>query len=84
MIRYRQIIVNGLWHAHKSLRLVMRRRIIGQHFNRIHGVVAARVKQALDIMLLHDLKNLLVNVLMSLDLRHLKTAGTKKCRRRSL
>ena len=84
MVGYRQVIVNGLGNAHETLRLVVRCRIIGQHLHRIHGIVTARVEQALDIMLLHDLENLLIYILMSFNLGHFETAGAEECGRGSL
>ena len=84
VVGYRQIVINGLGNAHETLRLVMCRRIIGQHLHRIHGIISARIEQALDIMLLHDLENLLVHILMTFNLGHLETAGAEECGRGSL
>ena len=37
-----------LGHAHKSLVLAVRRRIIGKHLYGIHGIIAATVEKAFD------------------------------------
>ena len=84
MIGNRQVVVDCLRHAHESLRFIVCSRIIGQHLNRIHGIIAACIEEALYIMFLHDLKYFLINIFMTLNLRHLKTAGAKECGRRSL
>ncbi len=84
VIRYRQIVINGLRNAHEPLRLIVCCRIVGQHLNGIHGIITSGIEQTLDVMLLHDLEYLLIYILMSFDLRHFKTAGTEECRRSSL
>ncbi len=80
----RQIIVDGLGNAHEGLLLAMLLRIVGEHLDGVHGVIAACVEQGVNVVLLHHLEDLLVDILMSFRLGHLVAAGAQEGRGSSL
>ncbi len=84
MVRDGQIVVDGLWNPHKQLALAMVFGIVTEHLHRIHRVIAARIEKCIDVMRFHDPEDVLVDILVSLDLRHLEAAGTQEGRRCSL
>ena len=84
VIGNRKVIVDGLRNAHEQLLLAVLLRIVAQHLYGIHGVIAACIEQGINVMLLHDLEDVLVNILVSLNLGHLEAAGAQECGRSSL
>ena len=76
MVRVYQIVVNGLGLADNTDRAVDLRGIAGKLAHRIHGIVAAYVKEPADIQFLKLLKKKRINGIFQ-RLRQFITAGTQ-------
>ena len=81
VVRQRQVIVNGLRASDKAGRMSGHDSVVGKLLDRVHRVISADVNKGFDIQLVKDRKDFLIDSLVLMDLRQLKAAGPKECRR---
>ena len=77
MVCGRQVIVNGLWNAHKADSAAVEQGIVGKLLNGVHGVIAADIEKVLYLQLVQNGKYLIVYLPVITNLRQLETAGTQ-------
>ena len=81
----RQIVVDRLGNAHEIFVLdALLSRKIGKHLDGIHGIIAACIKQSVDVIGIHHIQNLLIGLGAGIDLGHFETAGAEERGGRSL
>ena len=71
-----QVIVDCFRASDEACRVSGYDRIVGQLFNRVHGIISADVNKCLDVQLVEDIKDFIIYFSVFVDFRQLVAAGS--------
>ena len=77
VVSTKEVIVDGLGHAHHTALIANLLHILADLVAGVHGVVTAIVEEVTDIILLEDLQDTLVVSVIHIGISHLIAAGTQ-------
>ena len=84
VVRTKQVIINGLGHAHHAAVIAYRLHISTDLMAGIHGIVAAVIEEIANIMLLEHFKDAFIVCIVLFGICDLIAAGTQRGRGRIL